>query len=389
MTLSKVAEAFEYAISELNLSSDDLELSQKILIYLASNNLLTARKAEYLEYMNKHFTRQKLISETIFDQFELFALSEPEKILDLGRKSIFGFQTLNHLLMIHTSNPEKSIAEKIKYINAYWECYRMVSSSVPFLTGHKVKDTHLSSPQSAFKHLIKHFGFKKSDIEVIRLLRNSGSHLLTLGNESLILKETIDGERKEIKIESINEIYEKLGQIYSWWATTFISLIYFQPKYGLLLLVGTYSAATKSEEGTFVNWYKTMAMINPTLVPTPQPIVAEGLFPKDIDTQFLIDSKILSKKDFLNLDMSQRRDIFMKQLCAIGFLGINQLKNLRQYIDEILPKLSEDSKDHFIKINNFVNMTSSVLENKLPDFRTSLANNPKEALEELIAQISF
>ena len=187
------------------------------------HNFLEPNRDMFLEKINSSFFLYSSANEIIFDALNTACNSYPQKIINI-LKRILTNQNLTTLLLESTT-PKTTLYDKISSISTTWELSEFYSFFAYLLSGNQLSYQNVNEPGAIFVH------FKKStltgrNIELMRILRNSKGHKFGLKGKRLL---TTDRTIPSIEFEEIDELFDKLENMFSWVFSCTFFLIYFVP----------------------------------------------------------------------------------------------------------------------------------------------------------------
>jgi len=284
---------------DLNELKDILEMHDLFI----NHDFFGPHPEKFENFLEKTFSSQSDLSRKLWKQVEITMDLKPEFFVDLGEAIGKEYQVINHLLLEAKASPRTPL-DKIRMIKIFWEMSRFFRPVAVLLTGHKSGPEHLEDHDAVYKHLIRHFGFKKTDIEVIRKIRNSYSHQITLGNNCVIIKME-DESRFEVSLNDIENIFTSLDKMFSWWSTAFITLIWTHPGCGLIVLIGFFKGMKMLDASSVKNWIETLVILNPELNKLKSGKVSVEAIDKSTETpkEFSKNEKVLILEGFRLLNL--------------------------------------------------------------------------------------
>jgi hypothetical protein len=322
-------------MTDLNLKKLQEELLgyEEILQWLKANEIFGPHKHLFNSYVEKNFPEQSELSNKVVSQIEASLENNPDFFISLGKALISEIEEINHCLLAFKTE-EKTVLEKLKFIKIFWELSRYLRPVATLLTSHRQSLEQLSAHSAVFKHLLQSFGFRKSDVDLVRMIRNSYGHKIHLGKDCIVLVDDEDTNQKiEVALQDIEKIYDNLGNMYSWWSSIFIRLLWTHPQFGCLVLIGFFQGIKGIDSEEFKSRYNTLVSLNPELLKPRNK--------KKARTDIIAQTSITNSYENLNeIQAKELRD----QILLESFFVLNiKLKPFVHFLKVIKPKVNEDS----------------------------------------------
>ncbi len=336
---------------KVKITKDFLKSFSILIDILSKKEMIGPYKSKFVAQMTKIYPSTSEVTNHVFSNAEVMTSNNPERIIELGRGAIKRFDNITQLASNYTAN-KKSARCHLRLIKAYWESYEFISPLADLITQSKVP---LTSNGSVFKHLIKHFGFSKSDLETIRLIRNCDAHPFKIKNGSIVIFENTKQEiSKEISLEQLEVVHDRLEEMYEWWMNAFVNLLWSQPKFGLLVSIG---AVSEGKDGGFDEMkekFETLVQMNPDLEAKKQKREKKKI---NISKG---KSNLPSDSDIDNLKKSEYLDFSKSQMSILLKLLSIQLKSLINYLQDILSLVSPQSREPITKLLDFLESLNNI-----------------------------
>lgn len=330
----------------IEISRDLLHTNERLIGIFSTNGLVGPFRNKFLSHMQNIYPEAQSLTERVFNYIEQAVDEEPESIIQLGRALISKFDNINQIMTNYTSE-EKSIRTHLLFIKVYWESYELLKPAVIFATNN---NESIVDQRSTYKHLIKKFGFKKTDLEVIRLVRNCDAHGFKILKDEIIIEETNSGDIKTIKISDLESIRMNMENIFNWWFNAFVNLIWSQPKFGLLILIGFIPVGKNGGFSDIKEKIKTLERMNPHLK-KPKSKKKRKLKSRDERDRLLSDKY---SKEIKALKLDEFNELFDIQIESLGRLFFNQLVGIESYLSSIKDGVSNDSRVTVDFINDYI-----------------------------------
>ena len=191
-------------------------------------NPLDVQINDALEILNDKYPAFSGVHEVIYESLREVIDKNPDCVIKIISDT-FRNELLTPFLTEAKIKHVKTYLDKLSFISLNWELAELYKLLSYLLSSFKVPIHNLESKKAIFKQF-KALGIEKNDIENMRLIRNSMNHKFGFSKEKLI------SDGFEISLPEIDEIYVKLSDVQAWSIGLFTLLMFFIPKFGMLLL---------------------------------------------------------------------------------------------------------------------------------------------------------
>lgn len=213
-------------------------LYSKIDAFLNNTDLSISRRLDFIDFIISPENDIALTSASIkvFDEIEKITKYNPQEIIDLSRTAIYKNQNLTKLASFffkqRTSEQKEKVglSKKIEIISVFWEVSHLLKFPAYLLSQRKAKIEFLNDQKQILNHF-KFLGISKSEIDLIRKIRNAHYHPFTFRGGILIN----DKDDKVADFETIETIFVKVEAIIDWWFKTLTFSIYYNPVFSTYL----------------------------------------------------------------------------------------------------------------------------------------------------------
>lgn len=219
------------------------DIEAYIINFLGKSNLLESRKTDSLDFLRKKFNQFETISSKSFDSLERAVIKCPQNIIDILTDTFTSEIYTTTIAEVRTK--EENIHKNMSTIALHWEISSFYTLPAYLLSDLRVPIKSLTNKKSIFSQL-REFGFDPKTIEDIRIIRNAKNHKFTVKRNTILLSD--GNENKEITMERINEIRNKLETFSSWWLTFLTTQFLYLPSFGLLSIYTFYNKAKSNIE---------------------------------------------------------------------------------------------------------------------------------------------
>lgn len=219
---------------------------ERILKILATDDLLALRSNEQIAFLQKHFNQLESASKQVISELNCLIIDDPQLIIDLTRNVYSKDDRLTTLLSLSRIARKESLTpiDKVDLISKFYEISSIFKLGAFLISKRRspIENFEDNNKLQILKFLAP-VGLDKQDREHIRLIRNSSSHLLKISNDEIHFPK---GDK--LSIAQVAELLEKTNKVFSWWATLIVSSIWFNPKFGILVVYALYTYIIDNKE---------------------------------------------------------------------------------------------------------------------------------------------